>query len=142
VGSIIVLGPSRWLASAKRRATPLATRQNIVRLLQERGIQATLVEKHEKAPDEDDFNLFQRVLRENEVRTFLIYWPLGARLHGLDVEIGHLLTRMEEGSLHSEDIYLLVEATALPVDPGKGAIAWSEPGNRTRYHAALIARGC
>jgi hypothetical protein len=39
-------------------------------------------------------------------------------------------------------VYLLAEERAADVDPADGGVAWPDPGNRTRYHADLVALGC
>lgn len=67
-----------------------------------------------------------RVIHEHDVRSYVVYWPLGARLHGLGVELGHLLTRMSDSLLAPEDVYLLAERRALGATE-QGTLAWSKP---------------
>lgn len=144
--AIMVLGPSRWVERAQEGAdleiTPLEAREQVVSSLRRMGCEATLTEAHDRRAGEEHFDLFLRIVEEENVRTYLVFWPLGARLHGLEVELGHLLTEVKGGRLDPENIYLLAEERAAGIDAGDGTVAWSEPGKRTRYHEDLVAMGC
>lgn len=144
--SVIVLGPSRWLEDAPEAScleeTPLAARERVADTLLSMGCEATLMEDHDRRPSEEHFDLLLRVLDEQDARTFLVLWLLGARLHGLEVELGYLLTELSADRLAPEDVYLLAEKGNVGVDGESGTVAWSEPGNRTRYHEDLVALGC
>lgn len=117
-------------------------RRNLARLLPGFGIHTVLMEDEKRKPGEAHFDLFLRLVEERQVATFVIFWPIGARLHGLEVELGYLLSRLSDGTLSPEDVYLLAEERTLGVDERASMLAWSEPGNRTRYHQDLVAHGC
>ncbi|MGQ0535088.1 MAG: hypothetical protein ACT4PT_03345 [Methanobacteriota archaeon] len=144
--AVLVLGPTKWIddrdPSRVLNGAPLEIRRAIAGRIREIGIVAIVLEDQAKRDDEDNFAFFLRLIDENDVGSFLVFWPFGARLHGLDVEIGHLLTRLSDGSLEPDDVYVLAEKRALDIEAKDGALAWSEPGNRTRYHEDLVARGC
>lgn len=143
--AIMVLGPTLWREArghAVVRQSPLDARRALAQLIREQGTDAVIMEERNPATGEDNFAFFRRLIDEASVRTFVLFWPLGARLHGLDVEIGYLLSQMEEGRLDARDVYLLAEKRLLGVRSGEAILAWSEPGNRTRYHEDLVARGC
>lgn len=101
--AVIVLGPSTWIADEDPdrvvAGTPLDIRRDIAWRIRRLGVPAFVLEDEEKGPREDNFAFFLRIQEEREVRTFVLFWPLGARLHGLDVEVGHLLTRLSDGQL-------------------------------------------
>lgn len=143
VPAIIILGPSRWITDRGPKAfdaTPLDMRRRLSSMLRNHGASAVVLEDERQHAREDHFGFLLRVLRERDVRSFLVFWPFGARLHGLEVELGHLLTQMEHHRLAPEDVYLLVQRRNLPT-VGE-TLALHEQGNRTRYHEDLIARGC
>lgn len=131
----MVLGPSVWLDGDRVASSvpdePLETRRRIARALRARDLDAFLMEDEEQEEGEPNTALFRRLVKEKDVQRFLVYWPLGARLHGLEVEAGALLQWLENGILEPAQVYLLVERGV--VDEGEVS-ALSEPGNRTRYH--------
>lgn len=142
---MIVLGPSRWQTHITHPVLdqdPLQVRSRLAAIARHLGASALLMEELEPRTDEDNFAFFTRIIEELDIASFILFWPLGARLHGLDVEIGHILTQLEEDRLSVEDIYVLAEKRIIDIEAKDGVIAWSEPGNRTRYHEDLIARGC
>lgn len=144
-GAMMLLGPSRWQTHITHPILdqdPLQVRKRLAAIARSLGAPALLMEEQEPRPEEDNFAFFARIIQRWNVTSFILFWPLGARLHGLDVEIGHILTRLEEDDLSVEDVYLLAEKRIIDIDAKDGIIAWSEPGNRTRYHEDLIARGC
>lgn len=143
--TIMLLGPTKWRGEGRHpilRGSPLDTRLALAQLMRDEGAGAFIMEERDAAAGEDNFAFFRRLIREKSVRTFVLFWPFGARLHGLDVEIGHLLSQMEEGRLDAREVYLLAEKRLLGIRSRRATLAWSEPGNRTRYHEDLVARGC
>lgn len=85
-GTIMVLGPSRWRESAGHsflRGTPLEIRRGLASQMCEDGATAFVMENHEPAESEDNFGFFKRLVDEHRVAKFVLFWPLGARLHGL-----------------------------------------------------------
>src|SRR5579885_3652959 len=89
---------------------------------------------------ESSFSKLNRLVRERDVRSFVLLWPLGARLHGLEVELGFLLTHLYGGTLRPSDVCILAGVGTFGVEDG--VISLSEPGNRTRYHQDLVDLGC
>lgn len=143
--SILVLGPSEWARDGPDRPVPmdpLEVRRGLAGQMKRTGAPALVLEDQEMTDAEDDFAFFERVVKENEVRTFVVYWPAAAKLHGLNVEIGHLLTRLSQKSLAPDAVVILAEERVVGIDHGKGVLTFAERGNRTRYHPSLIARGC
>lgn len=143
---IIVLGPSRWTDEGDEarsfEVSPLEVRRAIVERLEALGTPALILEDQKMREEEDNFEFFVRVLDHADIQTFVLFWPVGARLHGLEVEIGHLLTRMEDGKLEPGAVYVLAEKRNLGVEEKEAVLAWKEPGNRTWYHEDIIARDC
>lgn len=131
----MVLGPSVWLdddrVASQAPDDPLEMRRRIATALRARDLDAFLMEDEEQRDGESNTAFFRRLVTERAVQRFLVYWPLGARLHGLDVEAGGILQWLERGVLEPDRIYLIVERGV--VDDGPVS-ALSEPGNRTRYH--------
>lgn len=135
----MVLGPSRWL-DQERIGSPLGTRQAIAAVCKEAGLHAVVMEDEPLGAGETNTALFTRLLRQHDVRHFLVYWPLGARLHGWEKEAGDLLRWLHDSVLSPRRVYLLVERRVTDHDP-RGRVALSEPGNRTRYHEDFLAYG-
>lgn len=144
--AVMVLGPSRWRSQDQGHdvldASPLDVRRRIVAKVRELGVNGVLLEDAAEEVPMDNFESFLRTVAGHHVQTFILFWPIGARLHGLDVELGYLLTRMSEGTLAPEDVGLLAQQHRFEEDTLDEVIAYSEPGNRTRYHDDLMARGC
>lgn len=141
----MLLGPSRWFDETGHPAldrTPFEIRCALARFLDELGVDTVLMEDEVKDPGQTHFDLFLRLVEERQVSTFVIFWPIGARLHGLEVEVGYLLSSLSKGTLSPDAVYLLAEERALGLDGRSSTVAWSEPGNRTRYHEDLVAHGC
>lgn len=131
----MVLGPSVWLDDERVPSSntdePLSVRRRIADALDGLGLEGFLMEDEDQLADEPNTAFFRRLVQQKKVQRFLVYWPLGARLHGWDVEAGALLQWLETGVLLPEQVYLLVERGV--IEDGEVS-ALSEPGNRTRYH--------
>ncbi len=143
--SVFLLGPSRWASNnddeRTLRLSPLEVRRATAAYMRRSGAPTVLLEDQVRPDDEDHFQVFLDTINHYRVRSFVLFWPMGARLHGLDVEIGHILTRIHEKEIAPQDVYLLAEKRHLG-HTLEGMIAWAEPGNRTRYHEDLVAAGC
>lgn len=100
------------------------------------------MEDKQARPGEPHTRRFFRIIQERYVQTFLVYWPLGARLHGLDKEFGHLTEWIERGHLLPEQVFVLTESGRLEDDPETGVMSINEPGNRTRWYEDFYAYGC
>jgi len=48
-----------------------------------------------------------------------MFWPLAARLHGLDVEIGYILNALEEARLNPQQVYLWLKSNSWISSPAK-----------------------
>lgn len=90
---------------------------------------------------ENNFEKFRRLIEERSVSTFLVVVPLHSRLHGTSVEIGHLLTEIQEERLSPGCVHLALQVLLASVDD-EGLMALKEPGNRTWYYEDLIDEGC
>lgn len=159
--AILILGPSKWRRGYRpslpewvaeylpererptrgRVLSPLGVRRALVSLLERAGCHATLMELHQRQAGETYTGLFHRLVRELPVDRFLLYWPYGSQRPGLDVELGFLLTRLEDGV--SLDVRVLVEAGAKAAGKiGGGDFVSLEPGRRTHYYEDLIEYRC
>lgn len=156
--SIMVLGPSKKRPRAPARAipkwvrdkippswepsgpalSPLDIRAALVGHLMEQGHDATAMEMHDRRASETNIGLFLRVVREQDVEQFFVYWPANAQRAGLDVELGALLTWLHEG--RDPDIRIFVEENAGTT--ANGAFESLEKGQRTRYYEDLASYGC
>lgn len=147
-GSIMVLGPSEyWQPDATHvMEEPLKIRRGLVKYLRDHAeASATLMEEWKSAKGENSTELFERILREAGVGAFVVYWPLGAKLHGLDWEFGILVQKFMHFGFPPDRVYLLVERDTLRDDAETGLTvveANDEKGNRTRYHHDLLDFGC
>ena len=135
--TIFVLGPSR----NDRDDSPLHARRWLARFLRSTGVDVVVMEEEPDAPGENNLAKFQRLVREHDVTAYLLHVPVGARLHGLSVEVGHLLTRIQDGDLDPARVHLALQLGAASVGDD-GVLALAEPGNRTRYYEDLIDEGC
>lgn len=142
MGSIMILGPSAWKHPKRESPTPLEVRL-MLRDVGEFAVgeRPLLMEDEPDLPGELNFGKFRRVIRERDVQTFAVYWPAEARLNGVDIELGFLLSAIHEGRLDSADVYLLIEKKITKIGE-KGNLELSESGNRTRYYQDLINVGC
>lgn len=143
VPSILLMGPSTWLERPvpPARPDPLTTRRELAALMRKAGAEVVVMEDEPDLSEETPFRKLTRLVETRDVRTFVLYWPFGARLLGLEVEVGSLLRALARGEIAPAQVVLLVEARALGVRLD-GTWSLDEPGNRTRYHADLVAAGC
>lgn len=136
--TLFLLGPGR---DGLGRDDPLLARRRLAKTLRSAGADVVVMEDEPDAPGENHLAKFQRIVRERGVTTYFLYVPLGARLHGLSVEVGHLLTRIQDCDLDPARVHLALQQGATSVDDD-GVLALSEPGNRTRYYEDLVDEGC
>lgn len=133
--------PEGWPVRTSGLPEPLAIRAAVTRELQERGeASATFMEQHNRLPGEKHTSLFSRIVREQRVNQYFLFWPYGAQRPGLDVEIGFLLLRMDQGE--KLDIVLFVEAgqkVAGKVE--NGLFVSRESTRRTHYYEDLMEFG-
>jgi hypothetical protein len=155
MSSTLILGPSRWDEDShtevpnwlQRRASedttsPLGARRGIATYLRDLGVDAVLMENWPERAGELRSTRFLRVIREAAVASFLVYWPRGARLHGVTWELSKLETRVRSGKLARRRVRLLAEAGVIDLDEASGEAEFTEAGNRTTYYQDLVQLGC
>ena len=159
--SILVLGPSKWRrgyrpgvpewvaeflppggrSSPKEGLSPLDVRRALVESLSPSGSPATLMEMHQRGEGETHTGLFDRLVRELPVERFLLFWPYGSQRPGLDVELGFLLTRLNDRV--PLDVRIFVESGARVAGRLVGGdFESTELGRRTHYYEDLVAYRC
>jgi hypothetical protein len=113
----------------------------VARDLQEQeGAKATFMEAHSRLPGEKHTSLFTRLVQEEAIDQYFLFWPYGSQRSGLDVEIGFLLLKMDQGE--ELDIVLFVEAgTRAAGRVENGLFVSHEATRRTHYYEDLIAFG-
>jgi len=144
----MVLGPSEYRNPDATHVmeAPLEIRRQLVGYLRDLAhARATLMEEWTAKREEKNTELFERILHEAGVGAFLVYWPLDARLHGLEWELGILAQKFMHFGFPPDRVYLLIERDVLQDDSAAGTTvvdAHEEQGNRTRYHHDLLDFGC
>lgn len=136
--TVFLLGPGRDGAGS---TDPMRARRRLAEFLRGAGALVVVMEDEPDASGENNLAKFQRLVRDHGVTTYLLHIPLGARLHGVSIEVGHLLTRIQDGALDPARVHLALQHEAAPVDD-EGVLALAEPGNRTRYYEDLLDEGC
>lgn len=136
--TVFLLGPGRDEAG---KDEPLQERLELARRMRATGTDAIVMEEEADIEGENNFAKFQRLIQERGVTTYLLVVPLKSRLHGLSVEIGHLLTEIQERRLPAAHVHVAAQILLASVDD-EGVMALKEPGNRTRYYEDLIDEGC
>jgi hypothetical protein len=113
----------------------------VARDLEEReSASATFMEGHERLPGEKNITKLNRIVRDLEVDRYVLFWPYGAQRPGLDVEIGSLLQRMDQGE--ELDITMFVEAGAKVAGRVEdGLFVSREATRRTHYYEDLLEFG-
>lgn len=142
--AVLLLGPSRWLgpeAHPQGWPDPLTLRREVAALMRKAGADVVVMEDEPDLPEEGAFPKLARLGATRDVDLYVLLWPFGARLHGLEVEVGHLLGALLRGDLSSDQVVLLAESRSVGVLPD-GTLSLDEPGNRTRYHLDLLRLGC
>ncbi len=157
--SILVLGPSRWTRARGRRAsksslkgvrlfpglpapvTPLDLRRLIASALREHGIDGRLFEDWSRESGESYSRAFQRLIQVARIDRFLIIWPRGAFLLGVDWELGLLSSLIESDKLDSRRVALLVEAGVTRQDLTTGTLSRSASQEIERGTSRTSSRG-
>lgn len=156
--SIMILGPSKKRPGSPARAipkwvrekvppnwtpaglglTPIDIRAALVGGILAEGHDATMMEMHSRRTGETNIGLFKRIVREEDVDRFFVYWPAHAQRAGVDVELGALLTWLDDGV--DLDVRVFVETGAGTTASGK--FESTEAGHRTRYYEDLVVYEC
>lgn len=147
MGAVMVLGPSTFLPGREEESAlhvePRKGREIIAGVLQRLGCNAFTLEGKPNHDGETKIRKFIRLARTESVDAFVIFWPNGTTLGELDVEIGHILTRIVEETIKPRNIVLVVEDLNDPLrhDEGEPALANCEDGELP-YYAELVDEGC
>lgn len=133
--------PASWSKAHRYASSPLDVRVALAGFLEESDVSTTLMEAQVARPEEPNMGLLQRLVRDLPVKRFLLYWPYGADRSGLDIEIGYLLTRLEENA--GLDVRIFIEAGGRPAGKLIGReFVVAEHRRRTRYYDDLLTYGC
>jgi hypothetical protein len=97
-------------------------------------------------PGQPKVEKFARIVEDQGVGRFVLYWPFGAIRSGLDVEIGFVLERLHRKEIEGESVRVLIEddgarrrAGGREVRPdGKFGFVSLERGERTWYYDDLL----
>jgi hypothetical protein len=151
---ILVLGPSEWLpvlggsdsALRSELMTPLEARRKAAETLRSFGVPAILMEEHSRRPGENNFAMFLRLIKDFNIKTYVVIWPLGAKLHGLGVELGYLLQCISVADISPDDVFLMAEQGVAVVQEDESGEVFltisGEKGNRSKYYEDLKDEGC
>ena len=124
-------------------------RCGLVARLRLANVKATMMELHETRTSEDPEEKLARVIREDKVDLYAMFWPWGGARSGLDVEIGWLLKSIRVGEVDSNRVAVFYEwdsggrkaADIVIRKDGTGAFQSLEDHRRTTYYESLVARG-
>jgi hypothetical protein len=163
--AIFLLGPSKWaigysppilptwlvrhIPKGKGGAvtpSPFAVRKVLAGRLRLDGHKVIIMEEHPDLPGEPKAAKFSRLVRDEKVDRFVLYWPFGANRAGLDIEIGFILERLRRGEIVGEEVRVLIEDDGSRRRAGKvetkGVEAFTfvshEKGHMTGYYGDLI----
>ena len=133
--------PEGWAIGHSGQPSPLGIRAAVARDLQvQEGAKATFMEDHLRLSGEKHTSLFTRLMREEAIDQYFLFWPYGSQRSGLDVEIGFLLLKMDQRE--KLDIVLFVEAgERIAGRVENGLFISREATRRTHYYEDLIAFG-
>lgn len=126
--TLFLLGPSKWVQGyappplpawlqealpeslpSSTIPSPLDIRKAFASLLATSGHRAVVMEAYPGTPGEANAEKFKRLVREQDVTQFVLYWPFGANRSGLDVETGFLLERLRRKEILGKQVRVLVE---------------------------------
>ena len=105
-----------------------------------------VMEDFPDVPGQPKAEKFARIVEDQGVGRFVLYWPFGANRSGLDVEIGFVLERLRRKEILGEDVRVLIEddgakrrAGRREVRPdGRLGFVSLEEGERTWYYDDLV----
>lgn len=141
---------SSWQGSGRQPCSLCTGRQVwVVARLRLANVKATMMELHEDHAGEDPEEKLARVIREDKVDQYAMFWPWGGTRSGLDVEIGWLLKSIRVGEVDSDNVAVFYEwnpegrraADIVTGKDGTGAFQSLEDHRRTTYYESLVARG-
>lgn len=159
--AVFLLGPSKWAQGHATRAlplwlqehqpgkephSPLDIRKALAARLGEDGHRIAVMEAFPDVPGRPKSQKFARIVEDQGIGRFVLYWPFGANRSGLDVEIGFVLERLRRKEVLGEDVRVLIEDDGVKRRAGgreigpDGAFGFVslEEGERTWYYDDLL----
>ena len=167
--TILILGPTNWvpryrpkipgwvtsilppgrIAEGTDVPTARDVRCGLVARLRLADVKSTMMELHQDYAGEDPEAKLTRVIREDKIDQYAMFWPWGGVRAGLDVEIGWLLKSIRVGEVDPDNIAVFYECSSegkraaelVERKDGTGAFRSLESHRRTTYYGSLVARG-
>lgn len=146
MSSVMVLGPDTATGpdDSALHVQPTQGKKIVANVLETLECPAFTLEGKPDHDGETKIRKFMRLVRTEQVARFILFWPQGTTLQELDVEVGHLLTRIVEGATRPEDVIIVAEQGNEPLqhDEGEPVLAFDDGGDRTRHYTDLVDEGC
>lgn len=140
--SVMVLGPDSASGDESALHVPPSQGKKIVaNVLESLECPAFTLEGKPTHDGETRIRKFMRLIRTEKVGRFVLLWPQGTRLGELDVEIGHLLTRIVEETTRPDDILIVAEQGNEPLEHDEGEPVLASEG-RGPHYTDLVDEGC
>jgi hypothetical protein len=107
------------------------------------------MEEHADLQVETKASKFSRLVHDEEIDQFVLYWPFGANRTGLDIEIGFILEKLRRGEITGENVRVLIEDDGPrrraggeeTAEDGTFTFVSYEKGHRSTYYGDLIPFG-
>jgi hypothetical protein len=103
---------------------------------------ATVMEDWPSQGHEGPSAKFRRIEQEAHITHYVVFWPLGGRLHGLIWELSDLAHRMMDKKLERRAVNLFVQRGVIDWDHITEGYIFSEKENRTAYFGDLLGLKC
>ena len=103
---------------------------------------ATIMEDWPSQGHEGPSAKFRRIEQEAQITHYVVFWPLGGRLHGLVWELSDLAHRIMDGKLDRRAVHLFVQRGVADWDHVTEGYIFSETENRTEYFGDLLRLRC
>lgn len=159
---ILIIGPTKWSGAHrpnlperfadllprtwKRRGldvlSPIDVRALLAGLLRREGVEATLMEEDSPKGRETNTGHFMRLVSSHPSGRFFAYWPKNANWPGLNWELSHLGSRIEEGKLQGGQLHLFPEEGVAEFDSDDDTVTFLEGNPRTTYYDDFVQWGC
>lgn len=134
--------PRTWKRRGQDVLSPIDIRALLAGLLRREGVEAVLMEDDPRERGETHTSHFSRLVRTHSDGRFFAYWPLHANWPGLNWELSHLATRIDDKMLQGRQLHLFPEEGVAVVDPETDSVIFLEEGSRTTYYDDLGNWGC
>ena len=106
-----ILPPGR-IAEGTDVPTARDVRCGLVARLRLADVKSTMMELHQDYAGEDPEAKLTRVIREDKMDQYAMFWPWGGVRAGLDVEIGWLLKSIRVGEVDPDNIAVFYECSS------------------------------